>query len=65
MSIIKKEWGAAKSGEKVNLYILDNGKMNIAVSDFGATLVNVFVPDKAGEMRDVVWGYDCVGDYET
>ena len=37
--------------------------MTIAVSDFGATLVKILVPDKNGKLRDVALGYDHVEGY--
>ena len=38
--------------------------MEIAVSDYGATLVQVIVPDKEGKPCDVVLGYDEAAGYE-
>lgn len=52
-------------GKKVTFYSLKNQKgMEIVVSDFGATLVKVLVPDKDGNLQDVVLGYDTVEGYE-
>lgn len=52
-------------GEKVTFYSLKNEKgMEIVVSDFGATLVKVLVPDQDGNLQDVVLGYDTVEGYE-
>ncbi|MFR5356486.1 MAG: galactose-1-epimerase, partial [Clostridia bacterium] len=46
------------------LYTLKNNKgAEISVSDFGALLVSVKVPDRDGVMKDVVLGYDDVEDY--
>lgn len=60
----KKEFGITPDGQQAFLYTLQNQKgAKICVSDFGATLVSVFVPDKDGRERDVVLGYDDVSDY--
>jgi len=66
MSILKKDFGITKKGEKATLYTLENKSgMKAVVSDFGAVLVSLFVPDKNGDMLDVVWGYDKVEGYEN
>ena len=55
-----------KNGEAVTKYTITNGNnMSISVIDFGACLTNVMVPDKKGELADVVLGYDDVAGYET
>lgn len=58
-------FGRTKEGEKASLYYLKNkNDMEIAVSDYGATLVKVLIPDKNGEIQDVVLGYDTSEEYE-
>ena len=58
-------FGANKKGEKASLYVLENkNHAVIKVSDYGATLVSVIVPDKSGAMKDVVLGYDDASAYE-
>ena len=37
--------------------------MSAAVSDYGATLVSVFTPDRDGEIQDLLHGYDSVEGY--
>ena len=62
---MKKDFGITQKGEHAALYILSNAKgMKIAVSDYGATLVSVYVSDREGKVRDVVLGYDDVAGYE-
>lgn len=65
MSITKKAFGTTKDGIEASLYTLENDKgMKAVVSDFGAVLVSLFVPDKNGNLKDVVWGYETVSGYE-
>jgi len=65
MGITKKAFGTAKDGRQATLYILENSKgMRAAVSDFGAVLVNLEVPDKNGHAVDVTLGFDDVSGYE-
>lgn len=62
--MVKKEFGTASDGVKATLYTLTNGQgAEISVSDFGALLVSVKVPDKEGNKRDVVLGYDNIEQY--
>ncbi len=66
MLITKKDFGRTKKGENASLYTLTNkAGMKAVVSDFGAVLVSLFVPDKNGDLKDVVWGYDKVSGYEN
>ena len=66
MSISKKAFGITKEGKEVFLYTMTNSQgMEAAVTDFGAILVSLIVPDKNGGKRDVVLGYDSVAQYES
>ena len=53
------------SGRKATLYTIKNGKFSVSVSDFGATVVHLFVPDANGELTDVVIGLASAEDYEN
>lgn len=53
----KKSFGKLPSGEKTTLYTISDGKVTAQVTDYGATLVRLWVPDKNGELADVVLGY--------
>lgn len=66
MSISKREFGVTKDGRQVYLYTVssDNG-MEAAVTDYGAILVNLLVPDAQGIRKDLVLGYDNLADYEV
>lgn len=59
-----KKFGRTISGEEITLYsIKNNNGMQADVMNFGAILVNLFVPNKKGEIADVVLGYDRLKDY--
>ena len=66
MSILeKREFGTTKDGTMAYLYTIENQNgMKMTVTDFGAALVNLFVPDRDGNLRDVVLGYDDARTYE-
>lgn len=53
-------------GDEAKIYLLKNKKgMEIVVSDYGATLIQVKVPDREGNLLDVVLGYDKIEGYEN
>ena len=59
------DFGKNTKGETAKLYSLTNENgMELQVSDFGATLHTLLVPDKDGVKRDVVLGYDDPIGYE-
>ena len=65
MTIEKKDFGKTKDGKACSLYTLTNKNgMSVSLTDFGATIVSVIVPDKDGNMKDVVLGYDDVTGFE-
>ena len=50
MAITAKNFGTTPDGTQVQLYTITNGKgFTAEVTDFGAILVNLFVPDKTGK----------------
>lgn len=65
MGIYKESFGKTKAGKDAFLYILENKNgMRVKVSDFGAVIAAILVPDQKGSYADVVHGYDEVGGYE-
>ena len=62
---MKKPFGILPSGEQAWLYTISNGKMEAHITDFGATLVRLYVPDAFGNRDDVVLGFDDCNVYRT
>ena len=60
---MKTFFGKTPRGEDAYLYTLSNGQLTAVVSDFGATLVKLFVPDTRGQLADVVLGFDSPTGY--
>lgn len=59
-------FGKLKDGRSAGLYILRNTRgMEASITDYGATLVSLVVPDKNDERIDVVLGYGDVLGYEN
>ena len=60
---MKTFFGKTPQGEDAYLYTISCGELRAEVSDFGATLVKLFVPDAEGNVADVVLGFDSPADY--
>ncbi|MEY4033454.1 MAG: hypothetical protein RL492_648 [Verrucomicrobiota bacterium] len=51
-------------GKPVRLHLLNNGRgMSVAISEYGATLTSVRVPDRFGKVGEVTLGHDHVDGY--
>ena len=52
--------------QTTQLYTLKNANgMEVCITPFGGRIVSVMVPDREGELRDVVLGFDKISDYQT
>lgn len=60
---MKKKFGSLPNGKEASLYTICGGGLEAVVSDYGATLVSLYVPDREGHLADVVLGYDTVEGY--
>lgn len=63
-SMKKMSFGKLDDGKEASLYVLTNKNgVEVAITDFGATVVSVKVPDRSGKLDDVVAGYESVAGY--
>src|SRR5690606_723354 len=52
------------NGKNTHLFVLQNRSgMQVAFTDYGARIVSILVPDKHGDLRDVVLGFDSIQGY--
>ena len=59
-----KDFKSTYNGKPTALYTLTNEKgMEVCITNFGGRIVSVMVPDKNGQMQDVVLGFDNIQDY--
>jgi aldose 1-epimerase len=64
MSIKKENFGKTADGKEVDLYTLTNQNGLVArVTNFGAILVGLEVPDRDGKPADITLGYDTLAGY--
>ena len=62
---MKKDFGTLPDGTTATLYTLTGGGLTATVTDYGAHLVSLNVPDKNGNIADVVLGFDDANGYRT
>ena len=64
MSISKAFFGNLSDGRSVSEFILENANgVKVKLLDYGATVKEIFVPDRNGVFADVVAGYDSLDSY--
>ena len=62
--LLQSNFRTEVDGKKTDLYILRNkNNMEVCITNFRGRIVSVMVPDKDGQMRDVVLGFDSIQDY--
>ncbi len=58
-----ESFGVLPSGEEATLYTIKLGNISASITDYGATLVRLIVPDPNGNEADIALGYDDVNGY--
>ncbi|QDV51967.1 aldose epimerase family protein [Gimesia fumaroli] len=56
--------GEVEDFDSIKLYTLkNNAGMTVKVTNYGAIITSITVPDRNGKMADIALGYNCVEDY--
>jgi len=64
INISKKEFGKLEDGRTADLYTLENENgMKVEITNFGGIIVRLFVPNRDGQLDDIVLGYDKLEQY--
>jgi len=65
MNIIREEsFKGVHNGKPTGLFTLRNKNGLVAqITNYGAIIVSIFVPDRKGNFSDIVQGYDNIADY--
>lgn len=50
-------------GKQVGLFLLKNGNLTTAITNYGGRIVSLCAPDKNGQKADVVLGFKSIDDY--
>lgn len=64
MGIKKSSFGKTKDGTEVFLYTLTNqNNVSVSITNYGGIITSLRVPDRNGNMSDIVLGYDYLDGY--
>jgi len=63
MSVTKRKFGVLPDETPVELYTLRDGVIEVGLTAFGARLTSVRVPDREGNLSEVVLGHDSIVDF--
>lgn len=64
MDIRQEDFGRTTDGERVMLYTITNAHgVQVKICTYGAIVVSLLVPDKAGNFDDIVLGYESLDEY--
>ena len=62
--VMKESFGKTPDGQQVDLYTLTNTNgLRARITNYGAILVSLEVPDKSGKLADITLGYDTLDGY--
>ena len=63
-TVEEQPFGTTKEGKKITLYTLTNSHhMEVRAMNYGAIIVSLRVPDRKGEVADIVLGHDTLEGY--
>ncbi len=66
LMIDENNFSGALKGKEINLYTLRNEKGIVAqITNLGGRVVSLLVPDKKGQMRDIVLGYKTLEGFQN
>ena len=60
---MRESFGVLPNGEQAFLYTISCGGITARVTDYGAALTSLLVPDRLGRLADVVLGFSDVTGY--
>lgn len=64
--VMKESFGKTKDGQEVDIYTLTNGNgLKARIMTYGALLTEMHVPDRDGNLGDVVLGFNTLAEYEA
>jgi aldose 1-epimerase len=62
--VTKQPFGKTSEGTAVDLYSLQDGKIDVRIITYGGIVVSLRAPDRNGKLDDIVLGCDSVKEYE-
>lgn len=66
MNIVKSDFGKLEDGTSVSLFTLTNENgVEVKITNYGGIITSLKVPDKEGNLEDVVLGFDTLEGYTS
>jgi aldose 1-epimerase len=62
-SVKRSAWHILSDGHRVDLYTLEEGKLRIRLTNYGARIVSVEAPDRDGKQSDIMLGFNNAVQY--
>src|SRR5690349_14524650 len=63
-TVTRTSFGRSPDGAAVDVFTLTNAHgIEVRVMSYGATILSIRTPDRAGRMADIALGYDTLGEY--
>jgi len=64
LPMTKNNFNKTLEGKQTKLYTLTNKNgVKVEITNYGATIVSIHVPDKNGKFKDIALGYDSIDEY--
>ena len=63
MKLQTAKFGNLKDGREVNLFTLSNNKTTVKITNYGAIITSIEMPDKNGNIENIVCGFDNLETY--
>jgi aldose 1-epimerase len=62
--LTQQPFGTTPEGHKADLYTLSNDRdLEVSITNYGGAITSIKVPDRDGQIGDVVLGYETLGEY--
>ena len=62
-NVTKQAFGHTADGTPVDVYTLNDGKVEARITNYGGIIVSLRTPDRNGKLADIVLGYDSFDGY--
>lgn len=64
MSITQESFGMTKDQQPVSRFVLKRSGITVSLIEYAAAIQQLLVPDRTGNLTDIVLGYDTIQGYE-
>ena len=65
MSFTESDFGTTWNGVPVRLFTLSSELLQVSITNFGGIITKVIAPDRKGDSKNIVLGFDTIEDYQS